>query len=91
MNTVIEQRPKRLPMNMACQALGLNRSTVYARLKRLQSEKQEAQRSRKASVQPRALSEQERAHVIETLHSEPYRDQPRSTPWRSLSTPIGRQ
>jgi len=59
MNTVIEQRPKRLPMNMACQALGLNRSTVYARQKRVNSEEQETKRSRKASVQPRALSEQE--------------------------------
>jgi len=38
MNTVIEQRPERLPMSMACRALGLNRSTVYARLKRANSE-----------------------------------------------------
>jgi putative transposase len=74
-NTVIEHRPDRLPMSIACQALGLNRSSVYARHKRANN-KTPSKQSRKNSVQPRALSKQERAHVIETLHSESYRDQP---------------
>ena len=30
MISVIEQRPPRLPLATACEALGLNRSTVYA-------------------------------------------------------------
>ena len=31
MSTVIAQRPSRVPMAMACRALGLNRGTLYAR------------------------------------------------------------
>ena len=78
MNAVLEQRPNRLPLTLACQALGLNRSTVYARKRRVaHDEKLTAlRRSRKASTQPRALSPQERTLVIETLHSEAYCDQP---------------
>lgn len=75
MNTVIEQRPDRLPMSVACQSLNLNRSSVYARRKRANNENP-PKRLRKPGVQPRALSEQECAHVIATLHSEAYRDQP---------------
>jgi putative transposase len=74
-NTVIEQRPDRLPMRTACAALGLNRSTVYARRNRGVTEAP-PRRSRKASVQPRALSLAERETVIDTLHSEAYCDQP---------------
>ena len=76
MNTVIEQRPDRLPMSIACQVLRLNRSSIYARRKRTTNGDTPSKRSRKTSVQPRALSEQECGHVITTLHSEPYRDQP---------------
>lgn len=74
MNTVIEQRPDRLPMSIACQALRLNRSSVYARRNHVNGTP--SRRSRKATVQPRALSEQECAHVIEMLHSDAHRDQP---------------
>lgn len=84
MNTVIEQRPESLPMSQACQALGLNRSSVYARRQRAKGEAQQAKRSRKESQQPRALSEQERDHVIETLHSEAYRDQPPAEVYQQL-------
>ncbi len=83
MNTVIEQCPDRLPMSIACHALGLNRSSVYARRKRADKE-DPPQRSRKASVQPRALSEQECVVVVETLHSEPYRDQPPAEVYQRL-------
>ena len=75
MNTAIEQRPERLPMSIACQALGLNRSSVYARRQGAKWP-DPGRRSRKASLQPRALSAQERDHVMETLRSESYRDQP---------------
>lgn len=83
MTTVIEHRPERLSMSVACQSLGLNRSSVYARRKRM-NKKMSPNRSRKTSAQPRALSEQERAHVIETLHSEPYRDQPPAEVYQHL-------
>ncbi|HFE38946.1 MAG TPA: IS3 family transposase [Gammaproteobacteria bacterium] len=83
MNTVIEQRPERLPMSAACQTLGLNRSSVYARRKRLNNETP-PKRSRKASIQPRALSEQERQCIIATLHSESYRDQPPAEVYQRL-------
>lgn len=73
MNTVIEKRPDRLAMRTACRELGLNRSSVYAR--RRAHHRTPSKRSRKSSVQPRALSEQERSRVIDTLHAEPYRDQ----------------
>jgi putative transposase len=75
MNTVLTQRPERLPLARACYALGLNRSTVYAHQKRAAND-EPLRRSRKLSVQPRALSAQERTAVVETLHSEPYYDQP---------------
>lgn len=83
MNTVIEQRPDQLPMSIACAALGLNRSSVYGRRKRTEHD-QPPRRSRKESVQPRALSEQECEHVIETLHSAPYCDQPPAEVYQRL-------
>ena len=75
MSNVITLRPEGLPLLRACQALGLDRSSVYARRKRANGD-QEPQRSRQHAVQPRALSAEERATVIDTLHSEPYCDQP---------------
>ena len=75
MNNVITHRPARRPLSQACRALGLNRSSVYAHRKRADSDL-EPQRSRQYAVQPRALSVEERATVIDTLHSEPYSDQP---------------
>ncbi|MCP4874688.1 MAG: IS3 family transposase [Gammaproteobacteria bacterium] len=83
MNIVIEHRPDRLPMSVACQALGLNRSSVYERRRRA-ADNEPPRRSRKGSNQPRALSVQEREQVIETLHSEPYRDQPPAEVYQRL-------
>ncbi|MGQ7848798.1 hypothetical protein ACUNV4_30180 [Granulosicoccus sp. 3-233] len=74
MSLAIEQRPERLPLSVACKVLGLNRSSVYQRQRGLVGDK--ANRSRKNSVQPRALSEQERRDIRDTLHSEEYRNQP---------------
>jgi putative transposase len=74
-NTVLKQRPKRLPLARACHALGLNRSSVYARNKRAANE-QTPRRSRKHAVQPRALSTQERQVVIEVMQSDAHGDQP---------------
>lgn len=76
MTTVLEQRPERLPLATACKVLGLNRSSVYAWRRRKAQGVSAPRRCRKDIVQPRALTEQERAKVIEILHSETYRDQP---------------
>jgi len=83
MNTVITQRPDRLSMTHACQALALNRSTVYAHQRRAAND-EPVNHSRQQSVQPRALSAQERATVLDTLHSEPYCDQPPVEVYQSL-------
>lgn len=83
MNTVLAQRPERLSIVQACRALGLNRSSVYARRKQADNE-QPARRSREQSIQPRALSEQERTAVIEILQSDAHCDQPPSQVYQSL-------
>lgn len=70
MKAVLVQCPETLPLARACHVLGLNRSTVYVRQKRADNENP-PRHSRKHSVQPRALSAQERAPVIEMLHSAP--------------------
>ena len=75
MNTVLSERTQRLSLRLSCHVLGLNRSTVYAHRRR-SSESECVRSGRKTAVQPRALSAEERAEVIHTLHSEPYRDQP---------------
>jgi len=73
-NLAIEQRPSRLSLNVVCQVLGLNRSSVYQRRRGLAGGK--ANRSRKDAPQPRALSVQERQDVRDTLRSEEYCNQP---------------
>jgi len=83
MNTVMEQRPKAVPMSTACSVLQLNRSSVYRRLTD-PGDKSAANRSRKNAVQPRALSEEERRVVLETLHSELYCDQPPAEVYQRL-------
>jgi IS30 family transposase len=75
MTTVLRQRPASLPLSLACRALGLNRSTVYARRKATQNNQQPLT-SRKHCWQPRALSEKERGEVRQTLYSEEFCDQP---------------
>ena len=74
MTLAIRQRPERLPLSVACNVLGLNRSSVYQRQRGLVGDK--ANRCRKNSAQPRALSEQECRTISDTLHSEEYRNQP---------------
>lgn len=83
MNNVITLRPEKLPLARACHVLGLNRSSVYARRKRANNI-EPPQRSRQQSIQPRALSPQERSIVIDTLNSEHYCDQPPSAVYHRL-------
>jgi len=75
MSAVIEQRPERLPLAMACRALGLNRSTVYARCKAA-TEHGGARTARSDSAQPRGLTPAEREHILNVLNSDEFRDQP---------------
>lgn len=76
MITVIEQRPPRVPLAMACDALGLNRSTVYAWQKSSAQPQDPSARSRKDCPQPRALLPEERQTMLDVAYSEPYQDQP---------------
>jgi len=70
-------------MTQACQVLALNRSTLYARRHRAANDVTD-NRSRRHAVQPRALSAQERATVIDTLHSKDFCDQPPAEVYQSL-------
>ncbi len=77
MNTVLNERPDRVPLAIACRALGLNRSTVYARGRApLDEDERARRRSREGCHQPRALAEAERQEVRDTLYSDTYIDQP---------------
>jgi len=84
MNAVMEHRPQRLPLVRACSALGLNRGTIYARQRQVTHDEPAAQRSRKKSIQPRALSSEERTKVIQVLHSKSYADQPPAEVYQRL-------
>jgi putative transposase len=84
MNAVLHERPARLSLSQACAALGVNRSTVYAQRRRADGEPGTAGRSRKGTPQPRALRPEERRHVLETLHSEAYCDQPPAAAYQRL-------
>lgn len=75
MMLALEQRPVTLPLAAACRALGLNRSSVYAR-RQVPLAPMPKRTSRKTSPQPRALSEPERQAVREMLESERFCDQP---------------
>ncbi|MGQ7848810.1 hypothetical protein ACUNV4_30250 [Granulosicoccus sp. 3-233] len=75
MNLALEERPSRLPLSVACRALGLNRSSVYQRQKGLVGN-DSTKRSRKNAPQPRALSEQECQGVLATLRSPEHSNQP---------------
>jgi len=75
MSVVITERPDSVPLKAACRALGLNRSSVYARRRRA-SERGVSRVSRKTAPQPRALVPDERQRVHETLTSPEFCNQP---------------
>jgi len=83
MTAILHERPQRLPLTRACAALGVNRSTVYARRRRPEAPGT-AGTSRKGTYQPRALRPEERCRVLETLHSEDFCDQPPAAVYQSL-------
>ena len=72
--TVMKQRPGHIPMKLACDVLGFNRSTVYARQRRKTLPDPEA-RSRTRAPQPRALSDAERQAILVQLNQPEFWDQ----------------
>ena len=74
MKTVLNERPRTIPLRRACESLGLNRSTVYAR-RRQNGRHVAPQRSRKHIIQARALSPQQRQQVRATLNNARFRNQ----------------
>ena len=75
MTVVITERPDSVPLKAACSALGLNRSSVYARRSRTGAHGL-SRVSRKTAPQPRALKPDERQRVHETLTSAEFCNQP---------------
>ena len=75
MSVLITERPVSIPLQAACRALGLNRSSVYARRRRTR-EPVTSQVSRKKAPQPRALAPEERQRVHELLTSAEFCNQP---------------
>jgi len=85
--TVLEARPVHIPFRHACDALGLNRSTVYAWRRRQNTAPDPAKRSRKKVPQPRALSAPERAQILERMNQPEFCDQ---TPYQVYHTLLER-
>jgi len=75
MNVLINERPASIPLQTACRALALNRSSVYARRRRA-SEPDPSRVSRKTAPQPRALAPEERRRVHDILTSAEFCNQP---------------
>ena len=71
---VLEQRPEHIPLSLACDVLGLNRSTVYARQRR-RSSPAPGRASRKNAPQPRALSSAERQAIVDCMAQPEFWDQ----------------
>ncbi|MGB7183081.1 MAG: IS3 family transposase [Burkholderiaceae bacterium] len=83
MSELIRNRPSRVPLSIACDALGLNRSTVYRRQRQVRPDCAQA-RSRREAHQPRALSQTERDRVVQTLNDPAYQDQPAMQVYHAL-------
>lgn len=77
----LEAHSKRLPLRPICTALGLNRSTLYSRLR---PREKTYSTERLNAPQPRALSPDEKEHVFNTLNSAEYADQPPAQVYQSL-------
>ena len=86
MMEIISGRAETIPLSRACEALGLNRSTVYATRARCAMTVDELQkrRSRQETKQPRALSKEERNKVLNTLSSDEFCDQPPTEVYQEL-------
>jgi len=67
MRVVIEHRPERLPLAIACRALGLQRSSIYARIGQRRRGAHVPDRCCKHAPQPRALSRDERGYSGDSI------------------------
>lgn len=78
MNLLIDNRPAIVPLVQACNALAINRSTLYWRRNRseLSDEQKQAKRSRKHCTQSRALGDAERSRILALFNSDEFIDQP---------------
>lgn len=78
MNLLIDNRPDRVPLSKACDALAINRSTLYWRRGRqdLSEEQKQANRSRKHCQQTRSLTPEERNRLLTLFNSDEFVDQP---------------
>jgi putative transposase len=72
--TVLSERLPSLPLTPACMALGLDKSTVYARPMAC-IKWRTTPALRKNSIQPKALTAGERATVVKALNGEGFADQ----------------
>ncbi|MDC0947802.1 hypothetical protein OAS86_00445 [Gammaproteobacteria bacterium] len=81
MNAVIHHRPERLPLQPACIALSVARSTIYARRSARYGP---PNRSRARAKQPRAYSESDRQVIVETLTCERFVNQPPAQVYHQL-------
>jgi putative transposase len=75
---LLRQRDPVIPLKPACEALGVPRSTAYRHLQpRKEAEVvEEGEIEKKARPpSPRKLSDQERAEIVEMMHSERFEDQ----------------
>lgn len=84
MITVLESRPPIVPLRTACNALGIRRSTVYARRASARRSASLEKAPRVVTTPARALSAEERNQVISTLNSEEYADQTPSQVYHQL-------
>lgn len=87
MSLVLDERPAHVPFAAACRALGVSRSTMHGRARRVALDASAAatgtgpgrsapRTCRKSSAQPRALGAERRAYVLGVLNAERFRDQP---------------
>jgi putative transposase len=80
MRVVVEELAQEIPLTAACQAFGFARSSLY-RLRQAPNPKTETPKS---NEHHRALSEIERAQVLDTLHSQRFQDSPPRQVWATL-------
>ena len=82
MTLVTTARAPAVPLSRACDALGLNRSSVYARQRPRREGAHSITHAR--APQPRALAPTERRDVLSLLHSEAFHDQPPAQVYQHL-------
>lgn len=76
----MEELAQEIPVTAACAAFGFARSSLY----RLRQEPTPQAERPRSNPHHRALSERERAQVLDTLHSERFQDSPPRQVWATL-------